>query len=80
MKLEKTGRITYPYNYQPEPHELATANVFAALGKDIEFIRPSRTRDAHTPDIEMDGIQWEIKCPMGKNKKNIIYNTIIGSR
>jgi len=69
--IEKAGRITYPYGYQPEPHELDTANVFAALGKDIEFIRPSRTQNSHTPDIMMDGILWEIKCPMGKHKKNI---------
>ncbi len=28
-----------------------------------------------TPDIMMDGLKWEIKCPKGKGK-DLIHNTI----
>ena len=58
----------------PEKHELEVANYFAGLGKDIKFIEPARIKGAHTPDIEMDGIAWEIKCPKGKSKRTIENN------
>lgn len=37
----------------------------------------------HTPDILMDGIAWEIKCPQGNSKRtieNIFRNAVIQSR
>ena len=58
----------------PENHELATANYFADMGKDVTFIRPSNIPDNHRPDILMDGIEWEIKAPKGKGKRNIEKN------
>lgn len=41
---------------------------------DIEFIPPSNIPEMHRPDILMDGIEWEIKCPIGKGKNTIIRN------
>ena len=70
-KKRRIGKITFSGRNIPEPHELKTAKALASKGKDVEFIRPSRVQHTRTPDIIMDGIMWEMKCPMGKNKKNI---------
>ena len=42
--------------------------MIAELGKDIVFIPP------HRPDIFMDGVEWEIKCPEGNSKRTIENN------
>ena len=64
-------------NNPPEKHELATARYFAALGKNIVFIAPSNIKDDHRPDIRMDGVEWELKCPQGSSKRTIerLYRT-----
>ncbi len=61
-------------NTPPEKNELETAKYFAALGKDVTFIRPSSIPNQHSPDIEMDGLEWEMKAPTGSGKRNIEYN------
>ena len=58
----------------PEKAEFETAKYFAELGKDITFIRPSSIPHQHRPDIVMDGIEWEIKCPEGQGKRTIENN------
>lgn len=58
----------------PEKHELMTATYFANLGKDIVFIKPSNIPEIYRPDILMDGIEWEIKAPIGNGKKTINHN------
>lgn len=58
----------------PEKHELDTARFFAERGHDIEFIPPSNSPNIHMPDIIMDGVEWEIKCPLGKSKRTIENN------
>ena len=58
----------------PEKHELEVANYFAEKGKDVKFIEPQRTKGTHTPDIEMDGVAWEVKSPKGKSKRTIENN------
>ena len=69
------GRIDISaLNTPPEKNELETAKYFAALGKDITFIRPSSIPNQHRPDIEMDGLEWEMKAPTGSGKRNIEYN------
>ena len=61
-------------NTPPEKHELATAKFFAERGKDIIFIKASNIPEVHTPDILMDGLEWEIKSPQGKAKRTIETN------
>ena len=61
-------------NTPPEQAEFETAKYFAALGKDIAFIRPSAIPNQHRPDIRMDGVEWEIKCPLGDSKRTIENN------
>ena len=58
----------------PEKHELDVANYFADKGKNVKFIQPPRIKGTHTPDIEMDGVAWEIKSPKGKSKRTIENN------
>ena len=55
----------------PEKHEMETARVFADLGKNVTFIRPSSIPNVHSPDILMDGIEWEMKSPTGSSKRTI---------
>lgn len=61
-------------NTPPEQAEFETAKFFADLGKDIVFIRPSSIPNQHRPDILMDGVEWEIKCPEGRSKRTIENN------
>ncbi len=58
----------------PEKHEFDTAKYFAGLGKDIVFLKPSRIPNTHTPDILMDGVEWEMKAPTGASKRTIEDN------
>ena len=58
----------------PEKHELETARFFAEQGHDVVFIPPSNSPNMHFPDIEMDGVAWEIKCPKGRSSRTIENN------
>ena len=67
-----TGRIDISQlNIPPDKSEFAVAKYFAELGKDIVFIPPSAIPGQHRPDILMDGVEWEIKCPEGNSKRTI---------
>ena len=67
-----TGRIDISQlNTPPDKSEFAVAKYFAELGKDIMFISPSAIPGQHRPDILMDGVEWEIKCPEGSSKRTI---------
>ena len=61
-------------NTPPEQHEFETAKFFSNLGKDIVFIKPSSIPSVHRPDILMDSLEWEIKCPEGSGKRTIEQN------
>ena len=71
MSRKRIGQTIIPHGVIPEEHELQSASVFTGLGKDVEFIAPRRTKDSTTPDIMIDGIQWEIKSPTGKSKTTV---------
>ena len=58
----------------PEKHEFDVAKYFASMGKDIKFLKPSQIPNTHTPDILMDGLEWEIKSPIGNSKRTIETN------
>lgn len=70
-------------DYPPEKHEFETAKFFADMGKDIVFLKPSTIKGEHTPDILMDGFEWEIKSPQGNSKRTIennFRNAVVQSR
>ena len=57
---------------RPEDHELSAALILADyLKTDVIFLRPESRK---TPDIDADGIKWEIKSPRGNSKKTIENN------
>ena len=69
---DKIGKIDISQlNSPPEKHEFDTAKFFAERGKDIVFLKPSNIPNIHTPDITMNGTEWEIKCPEGNGKRTI---------
>lgn len=56
----------------PKDHELSAALILAYYFKtDVTFLRPKYAR---TPDVDVDGVKWEIKSPMGNSKKTIENN------
>jgi hypothetical protein len=72
VKNQKTPRIIIPHGAYPEPHEIATAQVLLRSNAgDVEFLIPTRTKGAHTPDIAWNGIDWEIKAPIGNGKRTL---------
>ena len=73
--MNKIGTIDISQlNSPPEKLEFETAKFLLETGKDIVFIRPSSIPNQHRPDILMDGIEWEIKCPIGKSPRTIENN------
>lgn len=71
----KKGRIDVSLlKNPPEKAEFETALYFAEFGKDIVFICPSAIPNQHSPDIIMDGVEWEIKCPIGNSSRTIENN------
>ena len=56
----------------PKEHELSAALILAYHFKsDVIFLRPERKK---TPDIDINGVKWEIKSPRGNGKKTIDNN------
>jgi len=56
----------------PKEHELSAALILAYHFKtDVTFLRPKYAR---TPDVDIDGVRWEIKSPMGNGKRTIDNN------
>jgi hypothetical protein len=73
--IEKVfGKTIIPFGVFVEQHELDVAKVLNKLGKDVEFILPSRVKFSRTPDIKMDGLLWEIKSPKGSSSRTIENN------
>ena len=73
--MNETGKIDISrLNTPPEKHELATAKYFAELGKDVVFLQASGQPGVNTPDILMDGVEWEIKGPTGGSRSTIETN------
>lgn len=66
MKPKRKGKIT-PNGVVLETHENATAVYFTELGFDIDLIKPSKTPGQKSADFIMNGVAWEMKCPMGRS-------------
>lgn len=66
-KPKKPGKII-PNGVKSDPHELGTFWFFAELGKDVELIPASHTPENKRPDCIVDGLEWEVKCPMKSNR------------
>lgn len=73
--MNKEGKIDISQlTTPPSKHELATAKYFAEKGKEIVFLKASGQPGVNTPDILMDGVEWEIKGPEGGSRSTIETN------
>ena len=54
-----------------ETHENATVVFMTEQGYDVELISPAQRKGVRTPDIRMDGLEWEMKTPKSDGKYTI---------
>lgn len=40
----------------------------------MTFLRPSNMPGVYTPDVKIDGLEWEMKSPEGKSERTIRRN------
>jgi len=66
----KQGKIT-PNGVVLHTHENATVVFLTDQGFDVELLPPVQRKGARTPDIRINGLDWEIKCPTGKSANTI---------
>ena len=74
VKQENPGQVIIPTNHPnpPEPHEVDAAFTLARHYRCVvEFLVPIDDYKRKTADIVMFGVEWEIKCPVGKSKYTI---------
>lgn len=75
MKKKRVGLIVVPPGVFVDIHEKLAADFLAAkLSYDVTFLVPNRCRGSKTPDIEMNGLAWEIKSPKGKSSRTLENN------
>lgn len=72
--MKKRGKIT-PNGVVLKTNENATAVFLTEQGFDVELIPVSNIEGIHTPDIKMNGLNWEMKAPIGEGKY-LMANTI----
>ncbi len=75
MARKRVGTIVVPPGVFVDVHEKIAADFLACeISHDVTFLVPDRSKGAKTPDIEMDGLRWEIKSPTGKSSRTIENN------
>ena len=75
VNQKKVGIIIAPPGVFIDVHEKIAVDFLAVhTGLNITFLLPNRQAGQRTPDIEMDGKQWEIKSPKGKSSRTIENN------
>ena len=75
MPRKRIGLIVVPPGVFVDIHEKLAADFLASkMSHDITFLVPNRRKGAKTPDIEMNGLRWEIKSPKGKSSRTIENN------
>ena len=72
--MNKRGKIT-PNGVVLKYHENATAVFLTEQGFDVDLIPTSNIEGVHTPDIKMNGLEWEMKASIGEGKY-LMANTI----
>lgn len=69
----KKGKIT-PNGIVLETHENATVVFLTEQGYDVELIPPVQLKGVRTPDIRMNGLEWEMKAPTSDGKYTIEHS------
>lgn len=55
------GQVIIPGNTEPWPHEIRIAKILANAGFHVQFI--AKANNIKTPDMIVDGIEYELKSP-----------------
>lgn len=77
MKKQFSVIVKTPSKDIPRHYELSAAKLVAEYFKtDVIFLRPIPMK---SPDLEINGIIWELKSPTG-NSKNTIHNNFKEAR
>ena len=71
VSMEKRGKIIIQSGANVWPHEMKTAEVLAAAGHTVEFIRRSEEEHATSADIIMEGRIWEMKAPTASSSRRV---------
>ena len=75
MARRRIGTIIVPPGVFIDIHEKMTVDFLATkIGSNVTFLVPERHKGVKTPDIEMNGLRWEIKSPTGKSSRTIENN------
>lgn len=69
----KQGKIT-PNGVVLHRHENATVVFLTGQGFDVELLPPIQHKGARTPDIKMQGLEWEMKSPKSNGKYTIEHS------
>jgi len=69
----KKGKIT-PNGVVLEMHENATVVFLTEQGYDVELIPPVQLKGARTPDLRINGLDWEMKAPTSDGKYTIEHS------
>jgi len=57
---------------EPEEHEISAARIVAEyINDEVRFIKRRTGYMAHTADIEMQGVEWEMKATLTNKKKTL---------
>ena len=72
--MTKFGKII-PNGVYLEKHENNTVVFLTQQGFDVTLIPRSQQKGMHSPDVIINGIEWEIKSPKGKGRW-LLENTL----
>ena len=62
-KARKLGKIIIPHGTGVWHHELMTADALAGAGYSVEFLATNGMQYAKSPDVLINGEEWEMKSP-----------------
>jgi hypothetical protein len=68
----RIGSWDFDEPHKREPHEIETVKRLVLFGDDILFLKPSKIKGEHTPDILWRNGKWEIKAPNCNSKENVV--------
>jgi hypothetical protein len=72
--VKAKANVIIPTNMRnpPEQHEIEVAWIISEyFNCEVIFLKPVDAYKTKTADIKMNGIEWEIKSPIGKSTKTI---------
>ena len=69
--MSEAGNNIIKGGVKPWPHELRTAEALVAHGLTVSFLVRKEGEHQSSADVEIDGIEWEMKSPVSNSLSNI---------